>query len=177
MESELWKVFSDISPFLAHHLMTTLDGQVLNSAPSLGTQARDCTFVCRKLGECSLAVSWTRCGATLLRLLQSHSYSNVHRVKTGFYKGAYFFVLAFPSLTRPAPGLPVQALTQDHVLKVLFSSCTVLASTWSCAAEVSARTPHSHGGGMEKFVLRADGGWQPNMPPGIQKEIPKVQET
>lgn len=33
MESELWKVFSDISPFLAHHLMTALDGQVLNPAP------------------------------------------------------------------------------------------------------------------------------------------------
>lgn len=51
MESELWKVFSDISPFLAHHLMTALDGQVLNLASRLRSQARHCLFECSKLGR------------------------------------------------------------------------------------------------------------------------------
>lgn len=51
MESELWKVFSDISPFLAHHLMTALDGQILNLAFSLRSQARHCMFECKKLGS------------------------------------------------------------------------------------------------------------------------------
>lgn len=65
MGSQFWKVFSDISPFLAHHLMTALDGQVLNPAPALRSLVRHCICVGMKLGECSRAVSWTTCGELL----------------------------------------------------------------------------------------------------------------
>lgn len=97
--------------------------------------------------ECSPAVSWTGCGATLLRLLHSH------RVKMSLYKGAALFPVAFLSLhfahwlSSPGShtGLYLKGLTQ------------FLYSPWQhlvCAIEVRTKTPHSIRGNKQS-VLRA----------------------